>query len=184
LVVPRFSGFHAATLHAGSFPRRESAATAAGAQIDLRRLTPAQTFAAADIDAVMQVFCCLRTVFLVVGLIAASLFRNPPRVTTWLSPKGHVVITTVESYSPSQIHRDAAILSAVVAALRQCHWRHHHHIERGVHPHRSDFSLRRGDRTAFRLVSIFQCARSLVLGCRVGSNRLQPDFRACLPFKR
>jgi len=103
LVVPRFSGFHAATLHAGSFLAAKAAATAAGAQIDLRRLTPAQTFAAADIDAVMQVFVVSGTMFLVVGLIAASLFRNPPPGYHVASTKGQVVITTVESYSPSQI---------------------------------------------------------------------------------
>ncbi|HEV7358344.1 MAG TPA: OFA family MFS transporter [Steroidobacteraceae bacterium] len=103
LVVPRLAGFHAAALHAGSFLAAKAAATAAGAQFDLRQLTAAQTFTAGDIGAVMQVFVVSGTVFLVVGLIATSLFRNPPPGYCVATPKALAGRTTVESYSPSQI---------------------------------------------------------------------------------
>ncbi|HMH27317.1 MAG TPA: OFA family MFS transporter [Steroidobacteraceae bacterium] len=108
LVVPRLAGFHAAALHAGGFLAAKAAATAAGGPFDpkhlveLRHLTPAQTFTAADIGAVMQVFVASGLVFLVVGLAAASLFRNPPPGYL-ASAKGPAGRAAVESYSPSQI---------------------------------------------------------------------------------
>lgn len=88
LLVPRLAGFHRAALHAG---------------LDLLHLAPAQTFTAADIGAVMQVFVGSGWAFLVVGLAAASLFRNPPpgyRVSALNVLAGK---QAVESYSPSQI---------------------------------------------------------------------------------
>ena len=109
LVVPRLAGFHAAALHAGGFLAAKAAATAAGGPFDpkhfadLRHLTPAQTFTAADVGAVMQVFVTSGLVFLVVGLAAASLFRNPPPGYRAASPKGRPGRPAVESYSPSQI---------------------------------------------------------------------------------
>jgi OFA family oxalate/formate antiporter-like MFS transporter len=103
LVVPRLAGFHAAALHAGNFLAAKAAATAAGAQFDLRHLTPAQTFSATDNSAVMQVFVVSGMVFLVVGLAAASLFRNPLPGYRVASPTGLAGRTPVESYSPSQI---------------------------------------------------------------------------------
>jgi OFA family oxalate/formate antiporter-like MFS transporter len=103
LAVPRLAGFHAAALHAGNFLGAKAAATAARAQFDLHHLTPAQTFTAADMGAVMHVFVASGTAFLVVGLAAASLFRNPPSGYFITSPKGLAVRPPVESYSPSQI---------------------------------------------------------------------------------
>jgi OFA family oxalate/formate antiporter-like MFS transporter len=103
LAVPRLAGFHAAALHAANLLGAKAAAAAAGAQFDLRHLTPAQTFTAADIGAVMQVFICSGMAFLVVGLAAASLFRNPPSGYRVNSPKELAARTPVESYSPSQI---------------------------------------------------------------------------------
>ena len=103
LCVPRLAGFHAAALHAGGFLAAKAAATAAGLQVDLRHLTPAQSFTTADIGAVMQVFVVSGGVFLIIGLSAASLFRNPPpgyRVASRNSVAGRAA---VESYSPSQI---------------------------------------------------------------------------------
>ena len=128
LAVPRFAGFHAAALHAGNFLAAKAAATAAGAQID-RHLSLAQSFTAvaqsftaadigftaADISAVMHVFVASGGVFLVVGLAAASLFRNPPP--GYRPPPGYSSMLgdrsasqavlarkpAVESYSPSQI---------------------------------------------------------------------------------
>jgi OFA family oxalate/formate antiporter-like MFS transporter len=115
LAVPRLAGFHAAALHAGNFLVAKAAATAAGAQFDLHFTPTAQTFTAADISAVMHVFVASGAVFLVVGLTAASLFRNPPP--GYRPPPGHgsppgyhsashAVLAgraAVESYSPAQI---------------------------------------------------------------------------------
>jgi MFS transporter, OFA family, oxalate/formate antiporter len=103
LAVPRLAGFHAAALHAGAFLGAKAAAMSAGTQMDPRHLTPAQTFTAADIGAVMQVFVASGMVFLVVGLAAASLFRNPPPGFGVASPGSLAVRPAVESYSPSQI---------------------------------------------------------------------------------
>jgi MFS transporter, OFA family, oxalate/formate antiporter len=100
LAVPRLAGFHTAALHAGAFL---GAKAAAGAQFDARHVTPAQTLTAADIGAVMQVFVTSGMVFLVVGLAAASLFRNPPPGYGVASPRSLAVRPAVESYSPSQI---------------------------------------------------------------------------------
>ena len=109
LLVPRFAGFHAAALHAGGLLAAKAAAAAASSPFDrkhlveLRHLSPAQTFTAADIGAVMQVFVASGLVFLVVGLAAASLFRNPPPGYRVTSNKVLAGTQTVESYSPSQI---------------------------------------------------------------------------------
>jgi MFS transporter, OFA family, oxalate/formate antiporter len=103
LLVPRLAGFHAAALHAGASLAAKAAASAAGAQFDLRHLTSAQTFTAADIGAVMQVFVASGVVFLVIGLAAASLFRNPPPGYRVASLKVLAGRPGVESYSPTQI---------------------------------------------------------------------------------
>jgi MFS family permease len=103
LLVPRLAGFHAAALHAGGFLAAKAAATAAGTQFDLQGLTPAQTFTAADIGAVMQVFVASGGVFLVIGLTAALVFRNPPPGYRGASLNVLAGRPAVESYSPSQI---------------------------------------------------------------------------------
>jgi OFA family oxalate/formate antiporter-like MFS transporter len=103
LAVPRLAGFHGAALHAGGLLAAKAAATAAGAQFNPLDLTPAQTFTPADIASVMQVFVASGAVFLVVGLVAASLFRNPPPGYRVASLKGLAARPPVESYSPSQI---------------------------------------------------------------------------------
>jgi len=103
LLVPRLAGFHAAALHAGGFLAAKAAATARGSQFNLLGLTPAQIFTAADIGAVMQVFVASGGVFLVVGLTAALVFRNPPPGYRVASAKVLASRATVESYSPSQI---------------------------------------------------------------------------------
>jgi len=106
LWVPRLAGFHAAALHAGGFLAAKAAATKAAATdagIGLLHLAPAQTFTAADIGAVMQVFVGSGWAFLLVGLAGASLFRNPPpgyRVSALNVLAGK---PAVESYSPAQI---------------------------------------------------------------------------------
>jgi nitrate/nitrite transporter NarK len=109
LSVPRLAGFHAAALHAGGFLAAKAAANAAGAQFDMRYLTAAQLFTAADAGAVMQVFIASGMVFLAVGLAAASLFRNPPPGYGVASRgaraarEARAARPTVESYSPAQI---------------------------------------------------------------------------------
>ncbi len=103
LLVPRLAGFHASALHASNFLAAKAAAAAAGVQFDLRHLGPAQTFTVADIGAVMHVFVSSGMLFLLVGLAAASLFRNPPPGYRVSSPKKLAVRPPAESYSPSQI---------------------------------------------------------------------------------
>jgi MFS transporter, OFA family, oxalate/formate antiporter len=103
LWVPRLAGFHAAALHAGGFLAARAAATAAGTHFDLQHLAATQSFTAADAAAVMQVFMASGVVFLLVGLAAASLFRNPPPGYRVASPRVLAGRSPVESYSPSQI---------------------------------------------------------------------------------
>jgi MFS transporter, OFA family, oxalate/formate antiporter len=75
--VPRLAGFHAAAVHASGFIAAKAAATAGGTPFVPATLASAQTFTADDTAAVMRVFVVSGLVFLVVGLLAASLFRNP-----------------------------------------------------------------------------------------------------------
>jgi MFS family permease len=103
LCVPRLAGFHAAALHAGGFLGAKAAAAASGASFDPRHLTPAQSFTADDIGAVMQVFVISGVVFLVVGLAAASLFRNPPPGYRVVALGGLANKPAAEGYSPSQV---------------------------------------------------------------------------------
>jgi OFA family oxalate/formate antiporter-like MFS transporter len=95
-LVPRLGGFHAAAVHAGGFIAAKAAATAAGQPFNPAALSSLQTFTAADSGAVMRVFIVSGLVFLVVGLLAASLFRNPP-------PGHGAVRAAAVGYSPSQV---------------------------------------------------------------------------------
>ncbi|HSZ08171.1 MAG TPA: OFA family MFS transporter [Steroidobacteraceae bacterium] len=74
-IVPRLSGFHAAAEHAGGFIAAKTAAKAAGGSFD--PAAPSVAFSAADLGTLMHVFVASGIVFLIVGLGAASLFRNP-----------------------------------------------------------------------------------------------------------
>jgi MFS transporter, OFA family, oxalate/formate antiporter len=103
LWVPRLAGFHAAALHAGGFLAAKASATAAGASFNPQHLTAAQTFTAADIGAVMQVFVVSGWVFLIIGLAAASLFRNPPPGYRVAALNTLAATPAVESYTPLQI---------------------------------------------------------------------------------
>jgi OFA family oxalate/formate antiporter-like MFS transporter len=105
--VPHLAGFHAAAVHAGGFIAAKAAATGAGAAFDPAVLTVQQSFTQDDIGAVMRVFVVSGVVFLVVGLLAASLFRNPP---PGYSPPVHDVAhqrsnsaSSAGGYSPSQV---------------------------------------------------------------------------------
>jgi nitrate/nitrite transporter NarK len=100
--VPRFAGFHAAAVHAGSF---------LAAHLDSRQpvaLRPlaAQVFSAVDIGAVMQVFVGSGLVFLLLGLAGASLFRNPPpdyRPPGYRAGALRPAAPDAVNYAPSQI---------------------------------------------------------------------------------
>jgi hypothetical protein len=91
-----------------------------GTQFDLRHLTPPQTFTAADIGVVMQVFVRSGMVFLVVGLATASLFRNPPSGYRVTSSKGLAVRTPVESYSPSSDVHDPTLAPLATSVMLFC----------------------------------------------------------------
>lgn len=76
-VVPRLPGFHAAADHAGRFIAAKVAALTPGTRFDAAALGVAQFFTADDLAALMHVFVASGIVFLIAGLAAASLFRNP-----------------------------------------------------------------------------------------------------------
>jgi OFA family oxalate/formate antiporter-like MFS transporter len=106
-LVPRLAGFHAAAVHAGGFIAAKAAASTAGAPFDPAALTAAQSFTQDDIGTVMRVFVVSGVVFLVVGLLAASRFRNPP---AGYSPPGYGVAhhrsngaPSAGGYSPAQM---------------------------------------------------------------------------------
>ena len=77
-LIPRLESFHTASTHAAAYIAATATAKAAGTSFDLTRLTVPQTFTVADIDAVMRVFVISGLVFLIAGLTAAAVFRNPP----------------------------------------------------------------------------------------------------------
>jgi OFA family oxalate/formate antiporter-like MFS transporter len=101
-LVPRLDSFHAASAHAAAYIAATSAAKAAGSAFDPNKLTAAQTFTAADSAALMWVFVASGSVFLLVGLSAASLFRNPPAgYSPGATPAGASAPEC--GYSPSQV---------------------------------------------------------------------------------
>jgi MFS transporter, OFA family, oxalate/formate antiporter len=99
--IARLDSFHAAAVHASGFLAARAAAMAAGAAFNATTLTAAQTFTASDTRAVMQVLIGSGIVYLIVGLTAASRFRNPP---PGYSPPGRHAATRSEGgYAPSQV---------------------------------------------------------------------------------
>jgi MFS transporter, OFA family, oxalate/formate antiporter len=105
--VPRLAGFHAAAVHAGGFIAAKAAASTAGTAFDPAALVAEQSFTQDDLGALMRVFVVSGVVFLVVGLPAASLFRNPPP--GYGPPPGDGVAPhrsaclSAGGYSPSQV---------------------------------------------------------------------------------
>ena len=95
-IVPRLSGFHAAAEHAGGVIAARAAATAAGTRFDPAAL--GVPFSAGDLGAVMHVFVASGMVFLIVGLGAASLFRNP--APSQILPAAQ---KAADGYAPSQV---------------------------------------------------------------------------------
>jgi MFS transporter, OFA family, oxalate/formate antiporter len=108
-VVPRLGGFHAAAVHAGGYIAAKSAAAEAGLPFNPAALASGQIFTAADSAAVMRVFVVSGLVFLVVGLLAASLFRNPPPDHGLAlgqgaaKRQGLVPVRSPAGYSPAQV---------------------------------------------------------------------------------
>lgn len=77
-LVPRLDGFRTAATHASGYLAARKLATAAGHSFDAASLNAGAVMTPADIAAVMHVFVGSGCVYLIVGLLAASLFRNPP----------------------------------------------------------------------------------------------------------
>jgi len=77
--IPRLVGFHAAALHADNYIAARSAAQVAGISFDRSALSVAQTPTAGDMAALMHVFIASGIAYLLVGLPAAALFRDPPQ---------------------------------------------------------------------------------------------------------
>jgi MFS transporter, OFA family, oxalate/formate antiporter len=107
-VVPRLRGFHTAAVHAGGFITARAAAAAAGTNFDPTTLARPQIFSAEDIAAVMHVFLGSGVVFLIVGLAAASLFRNPAPAHGLIRPQREgpqcePTPQVPEGYAPSQV---------------------------------------------------------------------------------
>jgi MFS transporter, OFA family, oxalate/formate antiporter len=100
-LVPRLAGFHAASVHASAFIAAKAAAMTRGTQFVPAELGSAQTFTADDIGAVMRVFVVSGFAFLVVGLLAASLFRNPTPNHA-VADRGSVS-APASGYTPSQV---------------------------------------------------------------------------------
>jgi OFA family oxalate/formate antiporter-like MFS transporter len=101
-LVPRLAGFHAAAVHAGNYLAAKAAAAADGIPLAAAGLSPAQTFTAHDLGAVMQTFVGSGIVFLVIGLLAASQFQNPPPHRD-AAGRGAVRASPAAGYSPAQV---------------------------------------------------------------------------------
>jgi nitrate/nitrite transporter NarK len=77
-LVPRLASFHAAANHASELIAARVTATGATGTSAAARMPLGQAMAQSDIAAVMQVFISSGCLYLTVGVLAASLFRNPP----------------------------------------------------------------------------------------------------------
>lgn len=98
-IVPRLPGFHMAAEHADGFIAARAAANAAGTRFDPAAL--GVVFSDEDLAALMHVFVASGIVFLIVGLAAASLFRNP--APSRLAPAAQKGADGAEGYAPSQV---------------------------------------------------------------------------------
>ena len=96
-IVPRLAGFHAAADHASGFIVARAAAEAAGTRFDPAMLGASESFTADDLAALMRVFVVSGIVYLIVGLAAVSLLRNPPSEVPPAAPNADA------GYAPSQV---------------------------------------------------------------------------------
>jgi OFA family oxalate/formate antiporter-like MFS transporter len=76
-LVPRLAGFHSAASHASGYLAAKTLATTVGWPLDAATRSAEAVMTPADVASVMHVFVCSGCVYLVVGLLAASLFHNP-----------------------------------------------------------------------------------------------------------
>lgn len=77
-IVPRAAAFHAAASHAAAYLAANSAAAQAGRPYD-PAVRATAVLAAPDVAAIMNIFIASGCIYLIVGLTAASLFRDPPK---------------------------------------------------------------------------------------------------------
>lgn len=101
--IPRLTGFHAVAVQAGKIIAARAAAATAGTALDPQSQVPPQAFAASDIDTLMRVFIISGVVFLIVGLPAASLLRDPPRGCSGERGGSRARKPVELGYSPSQV---------------------------------------------------------------------------------
>jgi MFS transporter, OFA family, oxalate/formate antiporter len=98
-VVPRLPAFHTAAVHAGNYVAAKAAA--GGRALD-PTLTAAQMLSSADIGAVMHVLIVSGVIYLIAGLPAAALFRDPPpNFSLPAAPRS--ARSPAEHYSPTQM---------------------------------------------------------------------------------
>ena len=101
--IPRLPGFHAAVVHAGNYIAARSAAQAAGIPFDRGALTVAQTPTTGDLAAVMHVFIGSGLAYLLIGLPAAALFRDPPAVYRVGGRGAATSVAASAGYPPSRV---------------------------------------------------------------------------------
>jgi MFS family permease len=99
-LVPRLTGFHAAARHASSILAANALAKTTGGNVEAT-LTPQQIMTPSDISALMHVFVGSGVAYLIIGVAAASLFRNPPPV----HAKGSSFLRATDGLRPSQVVR-------------------------------------------------------------------------------
>jgi nitrate/nitrite transporter NarK len=102
-VVSRLEGFRTAARHASGSLHAMRIATAAGRPVDGSAVGSAAFMTPADISAVMHVFTASGLIYLIVGLIAASLFRNPTQTDGAREP--HVPQPALPGLAPRQVIR-------------------------------------------------------------------------------
>jgi len=76
--VPRLAGFHAVARHAGAYLAANTTAAGNGKLFDAPTARAAAVLSPMDVATIMHVFIVSGCIYLVVGLIFVSLFRDPP----------------------------------------------------------------------------------------------------------
>jgi MFS transporter, OFA family, oxalate/formate antiporter len=101
--IPRLAGFHEAAVHAGNYIAARSAAQVAGIPFDRGALTVAQTPTTGDMAAVMHVFIGSGLAYLLIGVPAAALFRDPPAEYRVAGRGAAAHIAAITGYPPSRV---------------------------------------------------------------------------------
>jgi OFA family oxalate/formate antiporter-like MFS transporter len=97
--IPRLPDFHAAAVHAGKLIVAQAAASSSGMAWDPATLAGAPS----DLGAVMRVFVLSGLTFLVVGLPAAALLRDPPATNPAAQREARGGKRVADGYPPSKI---------------------------------------------------------------------------------